>query len=182
MMHARHAKRCKVALAVCSATLATSALAQKTPPARPAIADEIAGCRAVASEAARLACYDRTAAKLSAMLAANEVVVFDREEIKATRRGLFGFSLPRLPFFKRGEREAGTVEELTELTAKVATARDNGYGRYTVKLEDGAVWRTTEAVVRPPRSGSEVTIRRAALGSYFLRVGNARGVRAMRVN
>lgn len=168
-------------LLVCGAAIAAPATSQTAPSSQPAIIDQMAACRTVRDAGERLACFDRAADQLSSMIAAREIVVFDREEIKSTRRGLFGFNFPDLPFFKSENRDREKTEEFSQITAKVASARDDGYGKYTITLENGAVWRTTEPVVRVPKTGSEVTIRKAALGSYFLRVGNVRGVRALRV-
>jgi len=148
--------------------------------ASPKIVEQLASCRTIREDTARLNCFDRASEQLSAMVAAKDIMVLDREELKQTRRGLFGFNMPKLPFFKRdGGSEA---PELTEVTAKVRSAANRGHGNYIIHLEDGAVWRTTEPVVRAPQAGGEVTIKKAALGSYMMRVGRARSVRVMRVN
>lgn len=158
-------------------------LAQGAPgnaPREPDILRDVAACRAVASTSARLACYDRQVARMESLVDSRQVVVLDRAEIQKTRRGLFGFNIPDLSFFKRSGKDI--PEEVNEITARVASASADGYGKYTVRLQDGAIWRTTEPVRTPPVAGGEVTIRRAALGSYMMRVGKTRGVRALRVN
>lgn len=172
----------RMVVLLCVIALTGPAASQTNAAAGPVVIDQLAACQTVRDPGERLACFDRTAARLSSMIAAQDIVVFDQEEIKTTRRGLFGFSLRGLPFFGRDESAGAKEEAFSQLTAKVASARDDGYGKYTIKLDNGAVWRTTEPVVLVPKPGREVTIRKAALGSYFLRIGNVRGVRAMRVS
>jgi len=52
-----------------------------------------------------------------------------------------------------------------------------------MRLDDGAIWQTTEAspYVRGPHAGSTVVIRRGPLGSYMMRIDGQRALRAMRM-
>jgi hypothetical protein len=95
----------------------------------------------------RLRCYDQTAAALTEAAASGKVVLVDQEDVRKTRRSLFGFSLPKIPFFS-GDSSADEAQE--ELTAKIASASSIGNGKYRMRLEDGAVWDTTEALRRCP--------------------------------
>jgi len=140
----------------------------------------VVACREIGDAARRLACYDEAATRLTQAVGRNEVVVLDREEIRQTRRSLFGFHLPRLPIFGGGAREVAETPD--EITATVAAASNIGYDKYRIRLEDGAVWQTTEssASITPPHTGSSVVIRRGAMGNYFMRIDGQRGLRAMR--
>jgi hypothetical protein len=137
----------------------------------------IEACRQVSEAAARLACYDEASASLSAAVERKDVVVLDRQDIRDTRRSLFGFSLPRLPLF-RGE----SGEEQTEITATIARASSLGMGKWQLRLEDGAVWQTTEGggFMRDPKAGQKVVIKKGTLGNYFIRIDGQRGVRGKR--
>lgn len=165
----------------CILLAAAPANGQKASVEQPQVLNDLAACQRIAADTERLACFDRKVAQLSKQVAVRDVVVIDREDIRKTRRSLFGFSIPDLPFFKK-DRNGSEEEEVSEITAKVQSASGDAYGKYTVRLQDGAVWRTTEPVKKAPRAGGEVTLKKAALGSYMMRVGTARGVRAMRVN
>jgi hypothetical protein len=160
-------------------TFATGAAAQEQTGANPLISN-LMSCRAMADEQARLRCYDQAAAALGDAAAAGNVVVVDREEVRRTRRALFGFSLPRLPFFGG---DSSHEEEPSEIEGRVESARSAGHGMWAIALEGGALWQTTEGDTRmaPPRPGQTVRIRKAALGSYMLSVDRQRSVRAMRV-
>ena len=51
-------------------------------------------CLDTRDPSARLACYDREARAAKGAIAAREVGVLDRAEVRRTRRSLFGFSVP----------------------------------------------------------------------------------------
>src|SRR5260370_11984455 len=70
-----------------------------------------------------------------------DLVAIDREQRRAARRQAFGFTLPTLSFLERGEK----VEEANRVTATVADANLDSFGKWVIRLEDGAVWRQTEA-------------------------------------
>lgn len=153
---------------------------QKQKPVQSPLVQSLAGCRAQTDDAARLRCYDNAAAALTDAAASGDVVVVDQQDLRQARRTLFGFSLPKLPFFG-GDRSA--ADEQDELTAKISSARGLGYGKYQIRLEDGAVWETTQAfsTIRDPKAGDTVLIKRGLLGSYMIRIAGQRGLKAKRV-
>jgi len=172
-----------IALTTLAATLAAPAT-----PAAPVVAaargdaagliGELTACKAVADNTARLACYDAATAKLAEATAKGEVKIIDREEIRQTRRSLFGFELPKIALFKGDDSAADTPSEIDTTLKAVGPSE---YGKFTLTMADGAVWRTTEPLPRDPRVGMAVHIKRGALGNYFIRVGEMRGVPAQRI-
>ena len=140
----------------------------------------LAQCRGVADGPERLACYDKAVDTLTAATARKDVVVMDRAEMREARHGLFGFSLPRLRIF--GNSDAGDEPE-HDLVAKVASARQLGYGKWRFTLDSGAVWETTEAdrSFDGPKVGQDILLQRGALGGYFAKVGKQHRVAAQRV-
>ena len=62
-------------------------------------------------------------------------------------------------------------------------AYQQGDGKWSLELEDGAVWVQTESATlgRRPKDGSTVEIRKAAMGSYFINIDGQRAIRAKRV-
>jgi len=139
---------------------------------------ELTGCKALTADAARLACYDQAAAKLAAATASGEVKVLDREDIRATRRSLFGFDLPKLPFFKGDDSAKDTPVELDAVIRSIEAAP---YGKFILTMEDGAVWASAEPLPRDPKVGAKVHLKKGAIGNYFMTVGSMRSVRANRV-
>ena len=170
-------------IAVAAATFAMigagTAEARNDPVQSPLVV-ALANCRLQSDDAARLRCYDSAAAALTEATSRGSIVVVDQEDVRKTRRSLFGFSLPKIPFFS-GDRSAGETQE--EITAKIASAGPIGYGKWRIKLEDGALWETTEASgsVSDPRPGNEVKIKRGTLGGFMMRVAGQRALRAKRV-
>lgn len=158
--------------------------------------DTLIACRGIPADAARLACFDGAASALDAAKAKKDIVILDRAEVQKTKRGLFGFNLPRLPFFggedhgdgKRGDGKPDggdhdDGDDIKQIIGKAASTRALGNGKWQIVLDDGAIWHTTEALGgRDPKVGQKVTIDRASLGSYFLNVDGGRTVRAKRVN
>ena len=166
------------------ATMVAAAAAQAGVPTGPQPLPQqvraLRDCRSIADSASRLACYDRAAAALDQAVATRSVVVMGAEEVRQTKRSLFGFSLPRLPFFGGKDDDSGAEREIE---GSLASAAPTGYGRWRVRLEEGGVWETTEAASasNEPFVGAKVRIRRAALGSYLMNVGRSRAIRVRRV-
>ena len=146
-------------------------------------ADEALGglsdCAALAEPAAKSACYDAAYAALDQQVRSGEISIVRRKEAQAAQRGAFGFNLPSQSLF---ERAAGDEGPLESIVSEVGKAHRDPLDRWVVELRDGGVWRQldNEAISPPPRAGTRVEIRRAALGSFIMKVGSARGVRAKR--
>ena len=176
--------RVAIASALAAAALvAGPAQAQKkapAPQAPPASVNAMIGCRAMTDSAARLACYDRAVGELQQAVAQREVVIFSADDVQKTRRSLFGFSLPKLPFFG----DSNDTPEAKELNTKVKSVRSLGYGKWRIQIDDGAIWETTESSQEGdvPGVGDAVRIRRAALGSYLMNISGAKAVRARRLS
>ncbi len=164
-----------------AASIAGPAIARA--PLRPheaasSVITEITGCVAITDKVARLACFDAATAKLVEATAKGDVKIVDREDIRATRRSLFGFTLPHVAFFKGDDTAEDTPSEIDTTIKSVGPSE---YGKFTLTMEDGAVWKTTEPLPRDPRAGMPVHLKRGALGNYFIRVGAMRSVTAQRV-
>lgn len=182
-----HSRSALVILSVALAAVATSSvsaggIADDGPPALRRVLD----CRALTDDRARLACFDAGVAQLDEARAKGEVAIVDREEVKRTRRGLFGFSLPSLAIFGGGKgdpRKEAERDELKEITGKVRAVARNSDGGWIVTLEDGARWEQTDSVIMglSPKPGATATIKRAAFGSYKMSIGGGVVVRARRI-
>lgn len=162
-----------------SLLLAQAAVAQA--PERSLVLQRLAACRQIAAADARLSCYDAAVAAFDTAEAKGDIVVVDREQARAVRRQAFGFQLPSLSLFDRGDKP----EEIDEVRLAIVSAARDGGGKWTLTLEGGQVWRQidTGELSRNPKPGMTATIKKAALGSYKLTVaGGAMAIRVRRDN
>lgn len=154
--------------------------------AGPALADTVAGeaalgglaaCAAQSDPVQKAACYDQAYATLREAVRTGEVVIVEKREAQAAQRSAFGLSVPAFNLFDR----ANGGKALESVAGEVDQARRDEHGRWIVTLTEGAVWRQIDdEPMRAPRPGSAVEIRRAAFGSYMMKVDGQRGVRARR--
>lgn len=161
------------------ASLGLPAVAQPKPDSRAAIVRKLTDCRKIADDKARLACYDDTAAAFDQAEAKGDIVIVDREQARKVRRQAFGFSMPSITLFEKGE----TQEELENVTGVLASAARARSGAWVFTLEDGAVWSqiATEELFKTPKPGMKVKIRKASLGSFMLQLDNQSAIRVRRV-
>lgn len=138
-------------------------------------------CRQIADSAQRLACYDTAANALVQAANSGAVAVVDQNEIRKARHSLFGFTLPKIPFFS-GDETADEAQKQLDSTITSVHMLANGYYRIVI-ADNNAVWETSDSSISfdPPRVGQKITIIRGPLGSYFLRVNGQVGVRGRRV-
>jgi hypothetical protein len=148
-------------------------------PQRPEVFEALVRCRALADDSARLQCFDAAAANLQQAAEQRELVVVDRQQIRESRRRLFGLALPRLPIFGGGDDEE---DQIDSIESQVASASQIEFGRWLVRLEDGSTWVQTdnELLAGRPRPGQPVRVSRAALGTFMMRVNNQPGIRVRR--
>jgi hypothetical protein len=166
-------------MAVALVVFEAGTLSAAQPQPSPAVSAVI-GCRDQADPGARLRCYDAAAGALATATASGSIVVLDKEEVRKTRRSLFGFSLPRFPFFS-GDKSQD--EEQEEIVSQIVSVRSLRQGIWEFDLGSAGLWRTTEALqsAKTPKAGDTVKIRAGMLGGYFITIGNGRTVRGLRV-
>ena len=134
-------------------------------------------CRTIQDDAARLACFDTAVQVVIARQDSGEITVVDKEDIRETRRGLFGFSMPKLGIFGSGDDEADQVMQST-----ITGLRQLRGDHWEIEIAEGSVWQATNTPRRfKPETGDSVELERAAMGSYWLRVDGSLGVKARRI-
>lgn len=178
----------RLMLTLCAATISAFGLsnnvqAQIHTIERSAMLSALSECRAMPDATARLACFDRTADALDTAERQGELVVMERQQIREARRQLFGFNAPALPaLFSRGSDGEQGESDLDSMETTLLGAGQDHEGKWTFRLADGSEWRQIDsAPVRfQNRNGTEVRVRRAALGSFLLTAGKSRAVRVKR--
>lgn len=171
--------RLAAATLLIAALAATPVLAADPPaPARAAQLQQLLDCRKLTDPTQRLACFDQAAGALDQAEAKGDVVVVDREQARKVRRQAFGFSLPSMSLFSRGEKP----EEITSTESTIASARKLNTGKWEFTLQDGARWVQVDLADIPldPKPGQKVKIRSATMGSYMATINNQREVKVHR--
>lgn len=167
-----------IGVAALGLLMAVPASAQKMPKtATPKLFQEVVHCRAIQDSAARLACFDRAVAALDTAQKSNELYVADKAAMKEARRGLFGFSLPRIKIF--GDEDLGDLDQLETTIAGVSS----GQRGLVFTLPDGARWaQTDKRYMDRPKVGAKIKIEKAVLGSYMASINGRPGFRVERIN
>lgn len=157
---------------------AHAAPASAKAPNRAAVLQGLLDCRGKTDSAERLACYDAAAARMDQAEAKGDIVVVDREQARAVRKQAFGFTLPSLSLFDRGEKP----EQINHISGVVSSARMDARGMWSIRLEDGAVWSQIDGNPpnRDPKPGMKVEIKAAMVGSFMMSVDGQGAFRAHR--
>ena len=141
-------------------------------------------CQAITDDAERLACFDKAVGTIVAASDSDDLRIVDREEVRETRRKLFGFSLPDLGIFGRreGQGDGAKEDELEVLQTTITSVRPTGNG-YILTTAEGAKWQIDNVPRRllSPKVGQSLEIRNAALSAYFLRINGQGGVKGRRI-
>jgi hypothetical protein len=145
--------------------------------ARPSATDpleRLAQCKAIAADADRLACYDREVAALQTKVDAKELAIVDPASVRsATRTTPDG-----IPAGDNGETSPDKIQLLETMTTSVWRTGDNSVA---FALPNGTQWQQTDSTaVFGLKAGAPVTLKRAAFGSYFARLGKNIPIRVKR--
>lgn len=157
-----------------------AAHAQDADTPRVPVLQQLYDCRAIADPAERLACYDARVTALQTAETARDIRVVDREQVRETRRGLFGISLGGIGnIFGGGDDDDDGVDQIG---ATLSAIQRDGSGHWVYTLDNGQVWVQTDgsAPGRSPRVGQAVVVRRASLGSFMISIEGRPGVRVRR--
>jgi len=163
--------------------LAASAATPAAAPGGSDLVKAVQACQSVPEDSARLACYDKAATALVTANNQGDIAIVDKNQVRQARRSLFGFSLPRMPFFS-GSKMGSADEEPKRLESTLASFRPiaNGFFGFTL-TEPQSTWETTEgSSLYEPKIGSKVTIERGSFGSYYAEIGGQQWVHVRRVH
>ena len=144
--------------------------------APPQVYQSVLDCRAVADPAQRLACFDKAVTAMSDATSRKDLVIIDRESIRATKRGLFGISLPKIKIF--GGNDDVEVDQIESTITATYSSKD---GMSVFTLADGSRWKQTDGRYTYPKAGQKIRVKRAALGSFMANVDGQPAVRVVRL-
>jgi hypothetical protein len=157
--------------------------------------DKVYACARMADSAARLACYDAAVAGLKKAQSGGDVAVVSRSQIQKAEKDAFGLQRPALaelvekPAPAAAAAAAAAAPDAADIQSpdkvmlaikQVSTGSD---GRYRIVMENGQVWRQTDEVSleRLKDPGLTAEIRKAALGTFMMKIGNRKAIRVKRV-
>lgn len=148
------------------------------------LVDGLRACRALTGSGERLACYDEKVGVLLGAVEAGDVRLVDREQVRRTRRQLFGLSMPDVDILKpdaKDEAEDKDSSDLFETT--IASGRQVGPTSWRFTTAEGAVWEINNPPrkIAPMKAGDKVVFKKATFGYYFIRINGAMGVKGRRV-
>jgi len=148
--------------------VALPAMAQETP------VQTVYACTAVTGTAERLACFDAAVAALKQAQKNGDVAITTKVQAREAERQAFGLAAKPAPV------AVETPDTLTLAVTSITKAA-NGDPLYT--MENGQVWRQTDgqAPVIGGKAPGTAQIRKAALGSFMLKLGGRTAVRVTRV-
>lgn len=139
-------------------------------------------CHAIADDKQRLACYDAKISSIVTATDAGDVRIVDREDVRQTRRQLFGFAIPNLGILGGNDDEKDEEADALFVTTITSARQMPGAGwRFTTA--EGAVWEINNPPRRlaPIKPGDRVEFKKASFGFYFARIGGQIGVKGRRV-
>jgi hypothetical protein len=140
--------------------------------------NQVYACRDIADEAQRLACYDGAVGRLRQAQDTGNIVAVDRGQAQEMDREAFGFSLPSLSRIFGGggggnQSAASTpqFERVDNIQMQIASVSVRRNMPSTFRMTNGQVWvQIDDENARNAREGGQVTIERASMGSYLMRV------------
>jgi len=157
--------------------LALPAAAQRPAPQQspgsPAVLDEVYACSQISDEHQRLQCYDNAVGRLHEAQNRGDVVAVDRQQAERVNREAFGFSLPSLGHLFGGGSSGRSIapEDVAEISAHITRVVGARGGHATFTLDNGQQWeQIDDENPQMARTGGEVRIRRAMMGSFLMHV------------
>lgn len=151
---------------------------------RPEVVNTLFSCKDRSDTKARLACFDSAVDAMRTAEADNDLVFVDREQVREARRGLFGFSLPKIRLFGGGDANDEGSRDVREIEEPLANFGSTPAGKVSFTLQSGARWVQTDnvPVLGRPKPGEIVRIEQAALGSYKASINGRRAIKIKRVD
>lgn len=152
--------------------------------------DKLYVCSAIEDDAERLSCYDEAVGRVKEAETAGEFATITRQEAEDVQRDAFGFSMPSLPRLSLptfgGDTDVKTDDEgnLAELEVAIRSVDTGPYGKLIITFENGQVWQQSDSdSIRVSRKSppTMAVIKRAAFGSFLIRLDTGQRFKAKRV-
>lgn len=145
---------------------------------------ELIDCRAIASATVRLGCYDQLAdahaasanhpaqtgaaekAAPAAAAVTTAATATSEPAVNFSQEALFGKTVAEL---EKSVQEATGAAEINQIEARVSKIKTFATGYAVITLDNGQVWKQVDSSRLRLSGNDQITIRRAAFGSFMLR-------------
>jgi len=161
---------------------AAPAMAQQSP------VQKIYECAGLPIPRDRLACFDNAVAGLKQAEAKGDVSITTRQQARDAERQAFGLAAPPKPAPATTAREASAArppaeESADTITVAVTAITKAPGGELVLTTDSGQVWRQSEPRDLGPlgKGPWKAEIRKAALGSFMLKLDGRTAIRVKRV-
>jgi hypothetical protein len=159
------------------------ASAADKPVPRAELFQKLIDCRAIRDNSERLACFDDQAAKIDAAEAKQDVIVIDRGQATKARKEAFGLPTSKLPVLGVEKGSSPLGEGVNDIQTTLRQASQMKNGKWLFVLADGARWFQTDYdIIRDPKPGQSIRIRKAAIGSYLANIEGRKAIRVKRAD
>ena len=171
----------------------------QSPVTSPREISNVFACRDITAADLRLACYDKAVGRLEIAQKSGDIVAIGKKDLEKIERESFGFNIPSLPKFnklfgglkdttsgigKKAFKSKGIENANANVILEINRTKEFGYNRTRFYFKNGQVWEQIDSkkVRVSKKKPGNAHIRKAALGSYLLRVnGHGSAIRVRRV-
>lgn len=137
---------------------------------------ELQRCESISDKESKLSCYQTESGRLIELYQSGQLKISTVEQER------------RLAEEQFGRRAATPANEspaaLDRLETTLSSSSVSSNGKRVYSLADGSIWEQTDQNPTriTPAAGTAAAVRRGALGSYFIKIGNSPEIRVRRVN
>ncbi|MEM6858136.1 MAG: hypothetical protein AAF559_09715 [Pseudomonadota bacterium] len=155
---------------------------EQAPNAGPDFLEQLKVCQTKTNDSERLACFDQAVGNIVAANEAGEVQIIDQDDVRRTKRELFGLSVPDIDILKTDDEEEDKKAK-EELETVITSASYQSRKKIRFTTQEGAVWEITGAPsrLRTIEAGDRVVFKKASMGTFFIRINGQVGVRGKRI-
>lgn len=144
--------------------------------------DKVYACAGIAEPDTRLACFDAAVATMKQAQTSGEVTVVSRAQAVQAEKDAFGLS-PAQAGPKTTAVPAAADAEVDRISVTIVAREKRQDGKFRFTLDNGQMWEQTDTTRLGPMPDGVLQgeIRRAALGSFMLKLDGPRAFRVKRV-
>ncbi len=156
----------------------------------PMVISDIFACRGIENTELRLSCYDKTVGQLEVAQKSGDIIAVSKADIAKIEKESFGFNIPSLPKLgklfgsakntvsgvgKKAFKKPDFSSARSDVVLDIARTKVFGYNKTRFYLKNGQVWEQIDGrkLRINKKTPGKAYIRKAAMGSFLLRVNNS---------
>ncbi len=130
------------------------------------LVEQVSTCSQITSNEARLSCFDKLTTNTGQVTQAIETSVQQANQLSTQQIDAFAKEQVKLD-------EAEQAQELTSISATVATLSKTVHGQWKMTFENGQKWLQKDSTKLSLKVGQQVVISKGALGAIYLKKANS---------